>query len=159
MGYRWQENADNPDLAYDLQVFKPGNAMLVKVQVPRYQNQPQQFLQRPAGRRSSQSPGTPVLGLDAPRDLAFAPGTSRPGAGSGSLTLPSPGLNGGSRTGTHKPACPSGYLFLIAPLLCRSGFLFPTGFLNPEPDDPLHEIVRDRSVQRELNGALAQAVK
>jgi hypothetical protein len=35
MGYRWQENTDNPDLAFDLMVFKPGYAMFVKVRVPR----------------------------------------------------------------------------------------------------------------------------
>ena len=35
MGYRWQENTDNPELAYDLQVFKPEYAMLVKVRVMR----------------------------------------------------------------------------------------------------------------------------
>jgi hypothetical protein len=43
MGYRWQENTDNPDLAYDLQCFKPGYAMLVKVRVPRYPINPNDF--------------------------------------------------------------------------------------------------------------------
>jgi hypothetical protein len=43
MGYRWQENTDNPDLAYDLQVFKPGYAMLVKVRVLRYHISPETF--------------------------------------------------------------------------------------------------------------------
>jgi hypothetical protein len=43
MGYRWQENTDNPDLAYDLQVFKPGYAVLVKVRVPRYHINPNVF--------------------------------------------------------------------------------------------------------------------
>jgi hypothetical protein len=40
MGYRWQENTDNPELAYDLHVFKPGYAMLVKVRVLRYHINP-----------------------------------------------------------------------------------------------------------------------
>ena len=35
MGYRWQENTDNPELAYDFIAFKPGSAMLVKVCVVR----------------------------------------------------------------------------------------------------------------------------
>jgi len=30
-GYRWQENPDNPELAYDLMVFKTGYAFLLKV--------------------------------------------------------------------------------------------------------------------------------
>ena len=36
MGYRWQENTDNPELGYDLQLFKPGHAFLLKVRVLRY---------------------------------------------------------------------------------------------------------------------------
>jgi hypothetical protein len=36
IGYLLQENTKNPDLACDLQVFKPGYAMLVKVRVLRY---------------------------------------------------------------------------------------------------------------------------
>jgi hypothetical protein len=43
MGYRWQENTDNPDLGYDLLVFKPGCTMLVKVRVPRYHINPNSF--------------------------------------------------------------------------------------------------------------------
>jgi hypothetical protein len=43
MGYRWQENTDNPDLAYDLQVFKPGYVFLVKVRVLRYHINPHTF--------------------------------------------------------------------------------------------------------------------
>jgi hypothetical protein len=43
MGYRWQENKDNPDLMYDLYLFKPGNAMLVKVQVQRNPVSPDTF--------------------------------------------------------------------------------------------------------------------
>ena len=35
MGYWWQENTDNPALVYDLHLFKPGNAMYVKVRVVR----------------------------------------------------------------------------------------------------------------------------
>jgi hypothetical protein len=36
MGYCWQENTDNPELGYDLQLFKPGYAFLLKVRVLRY---------------------------------------------------------------------------------------------------------------------------
>ena len=43
MGYRWQENTDNPELAYDLQVFKPEYAMLVRVRVLRYHIDPEAF--------------------------------------------------------------------------------------------------------------------
>jgi hypothetical protein len=43
MGYRWQENTDNPDIAYDLVVFKPGYAMLVKVRVVRDPISPDTF--------------------------------------------------------------------------------------------------------------------
>jgi len=43
MGYRWQENTDNPDLAYDFIAFKSGYAMLVKVRVPRYHINPDDF--------------------------------------------------------------------------------------------------------------------
>lgn len=35
MGYRWQENTDNSELAYDFIVFKDKYAMLVKVRVVR----------------------------------------------------------------------------------------------------------------------------
>jgi len=35
MGYRWQENSNNPELGYDLLVFKPGYAFLLKVRVVR----------------------------------------------------------------------------------------------------------------------------
>ena len=43
MGYRWQENTENPDLGYDLQVFKPEYAMLVKVRVMRNLISPDAF--------------------------------------------------------------------------------------------------------------------
>jgi hypothetical protein len=43
MGYRWQENTDNPELAYDLHVFKPGYAFLVKVRVLRNHINPDIF--------------------------------------------------------------------------------------------------------------------
>jgi hypothetical protein len=43
MGYRWQENTKNPELAYDLLVFKQEYAMLVMVRVPRYQVNPNAF--------------------------------------------------------------------------------------------------------------------
>ena len=43
MGYRWQENTENPDLGYDLQVFKPEYAMLVKVRVMRNLISPEAF--------------------------------------------------------------------------------------------------------------------
>jgi hypothetical protein len=43
MGYRWQENTENPDLAYDLHLFKPGNALLVKVRIMRYHISPDIF--------------------------------------------------------------------------------------------------------------------
>jgi hypothetical protein len=43
MGYRWQENTDNPELTYDLQVFKPGYAFLMKVRVVRYHIDPETF--------------------------------------------------------------------------------------------------------------------
>ncbi|WP_292418582.1 hypothetical protein [Methanoregula sp.] len=35
MGYQWQENTDHPDLGYDLFVFKPSNAFLLRVRVLR----------------------------------------------------------------------------------------------------------------------------
>ena len=43
MRYRWQENTENPDLGYDLQVFKPEYAMLVKVRVMRNLISPEAF--------------------------------------------------------------------------------------------------------------------
>jgi hypothetical protein len=43
MGYRWQENTDNPELGYDLQLFKPGYAFLLKVRVLRYAIGPEIF--------------------------------------------------------------------------------------------------------------------
>ena len=39
MGYRWQENSD-PDLAYDLFVFKPEAACIVRVRQTRYRISP-----------------------------------------------------------------------------------------------------------------------
>jgi len=35
MGYCWQENTDNPELGYDLQLFKTGYAFLLRVRVLR----------------------------------------------------------------------------------------------------------------------------
>jgi hypothetical protein len=43
MGYRWQENTDNPELAYDFIAFKEGYAMLVKVRVVRNHINPDTF--------------------------------------------------------------------------------------------------------------------
>ena len=43
MGYRWQENTDNPDLTYDFIAFKEGYAMLVKVRVVRNHIHPDTF--------------------------------------------------------------------------------------------------------------------
>ncbi len=43
MGYRWQENTDNPALAYDFIAFKEGYAMLVKVRVVRNTIDPETF--------------------------------------------------------------------------------------------------------------------
>lgn len=43
MGYRWQENTDNPELAYDFIAFKPGHAFLVKIRVVRYNIGPEIF--------------------------------------------------------------------------------------------------------------------
>jgi hypothetical protein len=43
MGYQWQENTDNPDLGYDLLLFKPGYAFLVKVRVVRNHIDPEAF--------------------------------------------------------------------------------------------------------------------
>jgi hypothetical protein len=43
MGYRWQENTENPELGYDLQLFKPGYAFLLKVRVLRYTIGPEIF--------------------------------------------------------------------------------------------------------------------
>jgi hypothetical protein len=43
MGYKSQENTDNPALAYDLMVFKPEYAMLVKVRVVRNMIHPEVF--------------------------------------------------------------------------------------------------------------------
>ncbi|ABS55293.1 hypothetical protein Mboo_0775 [Methanoregula boonei 6A8] len=39
MGYRWQENT-HPDLAYDLFIFKPQMACIVRVRQTRYQIDP-----------------------------------------------------------------------------------------------------------------------
>ena len=39
MGYRWQENS-HPDLAYDLFIFKPGAAGIVRVRQTRYRIDP-----------------------------------------------------------------------------------------------------------------------
>lgn len=35
MGYQWQENTNNPELGFDLYLFKPGSAFLLKVRVLR----------------------------------------------------------------------------------------------------------------------------
>lgn len=35
MGYRWQENTDNPELGYDLLLFKEGTMFLLQVRVLR----------------------------------------------------------------------------------------------------------------------------
>jgi hypothetical protein len=43
MGYLWQENTFNSDLAYNLLVFKSGFVMLVKLQMPRYPINPNDF--------------------------------------------------------------------------------------------------------------------
>lgn len=43
MGYRWQENPDNPELEYDLLVFKQGYAFFLKVRVLRYHIRPDAF--------------------------------------------------------------------------------------------------------------------
>jgi hypothetical protein len=43
MGYQWQENTDNPELAYDLIAFKDQYAMLVKVRVVRNNIHPETF--------------------------------------------------------------------------------------------------------------------
>lgn len=43
MGYRWQENTDTPDLGYDLIVFKPGTAFLLKVRVIKRHIDPDDF--------------------------------------------------------------------------------------------------------------------
>ena len=43
MGYRWQENTDNLDLGYDLQLFKAGYAFLLKVRVVRNHIDPDCF--------------------------------------------------------------------------------------------------------------------
>jgi hypothetical protein len=43
MGYRWQENTDNPALAYDFIATKDGNAFLVKVRVVRNHIDPDDF--------------------------------------------------------------------------------------------------------------------
>ena len=40
MGYRWQENSENPEIGYDFLAFKPGNAFLVRVRQTRYQIDP-----------------------------------------------------------------------------------------------------------------------
>jgi hypothetical protein len=45
MGYRWQENTDNPELAYDLHLFKPDNAFLLKVRVVRNHIDPEAFFE------------------------------------------------------------------------------------------------------------------
>jgi len=39
MGYRWQTN-EHPDLAYDLFIFKPGAACIVRVRQTRYRIDP-----------------------------------------------------------------------------------------------------------------------
>jgi hypothetical protein len=51
-GYRWQENPDNPELAYDLMVFKTGYAFRLNVRAQRYHIRPDAFLRRTAGRQS-----------------------------------------------------------------------------------------------------------
>ncbi len=43
MGYHWQENTDNPALAYDFSAFREGYAMLVKVRVLRNHISPDTF--------------------------------------------------------------------------------------------------------------------
>jgi len=41
MGYRVQENTENPGIGYDFMAFKPGNAFLVKVRQTRYTIDPE----------------------------------------------------------------------------------------------------------------------
>jgi hypothetical protein len=43
MGFRWQENRDNPEHTYDIQVFKPCYAFFDKDRVVRYQTSPDPF--------------------------------------------------------------------------------------------------------------------
>ena len=43
MGYRWQENTENPDLAFDLFIFKPASLRAVKVRQTRHRIDPDTF--------------------------------------------------------------------------------------------------------------------
>jgi hypothetical protein len=40
MGYRWQENTENPDLSYDLLIFKQDSTRIIKVRLTRYMIDP-----------------------------------------------------------------------------------------------------------------------
>jgi hypothetical protein len=73
MGYRWQENTENPELAYDFMAFKPGYAMLVKVRVPRYHINPDTFYEDLLEDDLREVRALPVPEMDAPRDLAPHP--------------------------------------------------------------------------------------
>jgi len=68
MGYRWQENTDNPALAYDIIVFKDVYAFLVKVRVVRNHINPDTFYEDLLG--SPRGPGPAIPEMDAPGDLA-----------------------------------------------------------------------------------------
>lgn len=43
MGYRWQENTTNPELAFDLFIFKPAYLRAVKVRQTRHRIDPDTF--------------------------------------------------------------------------------------------------------------------
>ena len=85
MGYRWQENSD-PDLAYDLFIFKPEAACIVRVRQTRYRINPDTIYEAllPDDLRD-------VRTLPFPQWIrgrsGSAPSTSGPGEGSGSMRL------------------------------------------------------------------------
>lgn len=98
MGYRWQENMENPDLGYDLQVFKPGYAILVKIRVLRNHISPNVFYEDLLEDDLREVRALPFPPWMPPRS-GSALNTSGPGDGSGSTISRLPRSNGGNRTG------------------------------------------------------------
>ena len=69
MGYRWQTN-EHPDLAYDLFIFKPATACIVRVRQTRYRIDPETIYEDliPDDLREVRCPAVP--GMVPKRDLA-----------------------------------------------------------------------------------------
>jgi hypothetical protein len=98
MGYRWLEN---PALAFDLFIFKPDAACIVRVRQTRYRIDPETIYEDPIPDVLREVRGPAVPAMAAHEDPACAPGTSGCGGDSASMILPWARSNGGGRTITR----------------------------------------------------------